>query len=68
MQVPTQQFFSESCGFPMTLKPNFEDLSCEMVFGQAPPPLEEDPALAQPCFAVHCSIARTQAACPNIAK
>jgi hypothetical protein len=35
----------------MTMKPNFEDLSCEMIFGQAPPPLEEDPALQQPCFA-----------------
>lgn len=24
------------------MKPNFEDLSCEMIFGQAPPPIEQD--------------------------
>jgi hypothetical protein len=29
---------------------DFEDMSCEMIYGQAPPPLEEDPALQQPCF------------------
>ena len=33
---------------------DFEDMSCEMVYGQMPPPLEDDPALQQPCFAALC--------------
>jgi hypothetical protein len=33
------------------MKPNFEDLSCEMVFGERPPPLSADPVAAQPCLA-----------------
>ncbi len=34
----------------------FQDLSCEMIFGQAPPPLEQDPAYSQPCFALQSSV------------
>jgi len=26
-----------TCRMPLTMEPNFEDLSCRMVFGQAPP-------------------------------
>ncbi|CAB4291619.1 unnamed protein product [Prunus armeniaca] len=29
---------------------NFDDMSCEMIFGQDPPELSDDPALKQPCF------------------
>jgi hypothetical protein len=29
-----QTFFTEEFGLPLTMKPNFEDLSCEMIFGQ----------------------------------
>jgi hypothetical protein len=29
------------------LKPNFEDLSCNMCFGEEPPPLAEDEAFNQ---------------------
>ncbi|MDG2991418.1 DUF4033 domain-containing protein [Candidatus Synechococcus calcipolaris G9] len=50
-KVPTQTFFSEELGIPLTLTPNFEDFSCEMVFGQQPPPLETEPAYHQPCIA-----------------
>ena len=32
------------------MKPNFDDLSCEMVFGQHPPSPSDDPALTQPCL------------------
>ena len=35
MQRPTEEFFGETFGLPLTMNPNFEDLSCEMVFGQA---------------------------------
>lgn len=31
---------------------DFEDMSCEMIFGQQPP--EDDPALKQPCFRTKC--------------
>lgn len=33
---------------------DFEDMSCEMVYGQAPPPFEEDPVSKQPCLADIC--------------
>ena len=33
---------------------DFEDMSCEMVYGQVPPPFEEDPVVKQPCFADIC--------------
>lgn len=29
-QVPTQEFFGGYLGMPVTMTPNFEDLSCEM--------------------------------------
>ena len=44
-KLPTQKFFTETFGLPLTMNPNFEDLSCEMVFGQYPPPVEEDKVL-----------------------
>jgi hypothetical protein len=31
-------------------------MSCEMVFGQTPPPIEEDKAFKQPCFATLCEL------------
>ena len=42
-----------------------QDLSCEMIFGQAPPPLEEDPVYKQPCFVPQCSLAQKLEACPK---
>lgn len=33
---------------------DFEDMSCEMIYGQMPPPPEEDPAFQQPCFKDIC--------------
>jgi hypothetical protein len=56
-KVPTQQFFKDDFGLPLTMKPNFEDLSCEMIFGQAPPAVEKDLAFSEPCFATSCSMA-----------
>lgn len=49
-KLPTQQFFTEQFGIPLTLTPNFDDLSCEMVFGQVPPELETEAAFNQPCL------------------
>lgn len=59
---PTQAFFSEQLGMPLTMEPNFEDYSCEMVFGKQPPPLEEDPATQQTCL-TDCPTA-----CPAVAE
>eukprot|EP01018_Ginkgo_biloba_P019522 Gb_02232 [translate_table: standard] len=53
-KIPTQQFIAQDLGAPVTMTPNFEDMSCEMVFGQHPPPMEEDPALKQPCYKTLC--------------
>ncbi|XWS38147.1 hypothetical protein CRYUN_Cryun19dG0105300 [Craigia yunnanensis] len=56
-KIPTQDFFTNEFGLPLTMTPNFEDMSCEMVYGQVPPPFEEDLASKQPCFADICSMA-----------
>lgn len=37
-------------GMPLYMEPNFEDLSCKMIFGQQPPRFEDDPVNGQPCF------------------
>lgn len=43
-------------------------MSCKFVFGQLPPPKEEDQAYRQPCFTHHCSIAPPEKeACPRMA-
>lgn len=55
-KVPTQDFFTDEFGLPLTMKPNFEDLSCEMIFGQHPQPMEKDEAFKQPCFKIQCNL------------
>ena len=62
-KLPTQQFFTEKFGIPLTLTPNFDDLSCEMVFGQIPPELETEAAFHQPCLIAG---ADTKAPCPKV--
>ncbi|KAM0880411.1 hypothetical protein ACQ4PT_033597 [Festuca glaucescens] len=51
-KIPSQKFMQESLGVSVYMSPNFEDMSCEMIFGQQPP--EDDPALKQPCFRTKC--------------
>ncbi|KAK2981930.1 hypothetical protein RJ640_019150 [Escallonia rubra] len=66
-KIPTQDFFTNEFGLPLTMIPNFEDMSCEMVYGQAPPPFEEDPVAKQPCYADICSVANTNiSVCPKL--
>ncbi len=36
---PTEQFFREQFGIPLTMTPNFADFSCEMVFGTPAHPI-----------------------------
>lgn len=59
-KLPTQDLFTNKLGLPLTMNPNFEDLSCEMIFGKEPPPIEEDEASGQPCYATRCVIASSQ--------
>lgn len=54
---PVQAFFTDQLGMPLTMKPNFDDLSCDMIFGLAPPHIAEDEVMQQSCFA-ECSQAR----------
>jgi hypothetical protein len=66
-KVPTQTFFTEKFGIPLTMTPNFEDLSCEMIFGQMPPSPELDPAYTQPCLEYQCPTSSLVApACPKL--
>jgi len=45
---------------------DFEDMSCEMFYGQIPPPIAEDPALQQPCFADMCTCSLSSSSCPIV--
>lgn len=66
-QIPTEDFFTNQFGLPLTMNPNFEDLSCEMIFGQRAPLIEQDPIYNQPCFAHECTLAeREPVPCPKI--
>ncbi|KAM7279374.1 hypothetical protein ACFE04_006508 [Oxalis oulophora] len=66
-KIPTQDFFTDEFGLPLTMIPNFEDMSCEMVYGQVPPPFEEDPVAKQPCLADICTVASTSSIlCPKL--
>ncbi|KAK9082449.1 hypothetical protein Syun_031373 [Stephania yunnanensis] len=66
-KIPTQDFFTNEFGLPLTMIPNFEDMSCEMVYGQTPPPIEEDPAMLQPCYTTMCSMANSNSSvCPKL--
>ncbi|KAJ4727393.1 beta-carotene isomerase D27, chloroplastic-like [Melia azedarach] len=49
-KVPSQTFIKDSLGVPVTMVPNFDDMSCEMIFGQEPPASYDDPAFKQPCY------------------
>ncbi|MEM6592439.1 MAG: DUF4033 domain-containing protein [Cyanobacteria bacterium P01_H01_bin.119] len=66
-KLPTQNFFTRDFGIPLTMTPNFETYSCDMVFGQAPPPLETEEIYAQPCLVGHCTMASPEApSCPKV--
>ncbi|KAL1539710.1 Beta-carotene isomerase d27, chloroplastic [Salvia divinorum] len=49
-KMPSQSFIKDSLGMPINMVPNFEDMSCEMIFGVEPPPQSLDPAFTQPCY------------------
>lgn len=57
-KTPTQEFFKTEMGFPLYMKPNFTDYSCELQFGVLPPLIEDDPAFKELCFS-DCTSKRT---------
>ncbi|KVI12411.1 protein of unknown function DUF4033, partial [Cynara cardunculus var. scolymus] len=56
--MPSQEFIKNSFGIPINMVPinytviitDFDDMSCEMIFGQEPPSPQDDPAFKQPCY------------------
>ncbi|XP_057520489.1 beta-carotene isomerase D27, chloroplastic [Amaranthus tricolor] len=66
-KIPTQDFFTNEFGLPLTMNPNFEDMSCEMIYGQVPPTFEEDAVSKQACFKDLCSMANSNSTiCPKL--
>jgi hypothetical protein len=66
-KLPTQRFFTQEFGIPLTMTPNFEDFSCEMVFGQLPMSIEAEEAYQQPCLINQCTTAASTAQpCPKV--
>ncbi|KAL5702157.1 beta-carotene isomerase [Ranunculus cassubicifolius] len=53
-KMPSQKFIKDSLGMPFYMKPNFDDMSCDMIFGVEPPTMSDDPALNQPCYKYIC--------------
>ncbi|VVA89786.1 unnamed protein product [Arabis nemorensis] len=49
-KIPSQIFIKDSLGMPIYMMPDFDDLSCKMMFGQDPPEIQDDPVMKQPCF------------------
>lgn len=63
-QVPTQNFFGQNMGLPLTMTPNYDTFECEFAFGRTPPAPEENEALRVPCFAQCPSAAKPTAGKP----
>jgi len=59
-KVPTQDFFLESMGLPVSLKPNMTDLSCRFEFGVVPLPLDKDPTFKQQSCLDICTVNRAK--------
>ncbi|GJX03288.1 beta-carotene isomerase D27, chloroplastic-like protein [Tanacetum coccineum] len=49
-KMATQEFIKKKFRTPVNMVPNFDDMSCEMIFGQEPPAQEDDPAFKKPCY------------------
>mmetsp|Transcript_26868 Transcript_26868/g.39920 ORF Transcript_26868/g.39920 Transcript_26868/m.39920 type:complete len:105 (-) Transcript_26868:256-570(-) len=49
-KVPTQRFFKERWGVPLSMEPNFETGACQLRFGVDPLPLEDDATIPPGCL------------------
>mmetsp|Transcript_14712 Transcript_14712/g.27682 ORF Transcript_14712/g.27682 Transcript_14712/m.27682 type:complete len:287 (+) Transcript_14712:54-914(+) len=50
-KLPTQQFFLEDMGLPLTMKPDYDTYECQFSFGLSPTADDEDEAKNTPCLA-----------------
>lgn len=64
---PTQTFFTEQLGMPLTMEPDFETLECTMKFGVHPSPIADDPVMQQPCWSTCAVVGAPAGPCPSIA-
>ncbi len=65
-KLPTQAFFTEKFGIPLTMTPDFGDLSCKMIFGEMPLAPKDDPAFSEPCLS-ECDAGKvSDSACPKM--
>uniref|UniRef100_A0A7I4DYF2 Beta-carotene isomerase D27-like C-terminal domain-containing protein n=1 Tax=Physcomitrium patens TaxID=3218 RepID=A0A7I4DYF2_PHYPA len=66
-KMPTQYFFTKELGMPLTMEPNFEDMSCLMIFGQTPPAFEDDLVFKQKCCTTYCpTSSQASEVCPKL--
>lgn len=49
-KVPTERFFAEEWGMPLSMEPNFESGACQLRFGVAPLNLDEDVTIPKGCL------------------
>lgn len=49
-KIPTQRFFAEEWGVPLSMTPNFETGECQLTFGNTPLSIEEDPTIPSGCL------------------
>eukprot|EP00547_Thalassionema_nitzschioides_P010789 CAMPEP_0194263408 /NCGR_PEP_ID=MMETSP0158-20130606/47042_1 /TAXON_ID=33649 /ORGANISM="Thalassionema nitzschioides, Strain L26-B" /LENGTH=191 /DNA_ID=CAMNT_0039003591 /DNA_START=2231 /DNA_END=2806 /DNA_ORIENTATION=- len=50
-KIPTENFFHDKMGLPLTINPNYETFECQFSFGRMPDPKDEAELMATPCFA-----------------
>jgi len=55
-KVPTERFFAEEWGMPLSMEPNFETGACQLRFGVLPVPIEQDTTIPMGCL-VRCPAA-----------
>ena len=49
-KVPTERFFAEKWGIPLSMEPNFETGACQLRFGVVPMEVEDDPTIPCGCL------------------
>ncbi|CAB9515460.1 expressed unknown protein [Seminavis robusta] len=57
-KLPTQRFFAEEWGVPLSMTPNFETGQCQLAFGVEPLALEDDPTMPSGCL-TRCPVGAT---------
>ena len=61
-KVPTERFFAERWGMPLSMEPNFETGACQLRFGVVPATLEEDASIPSGCLG-RCPAAGGEGGC-----